>query len=164
LKGAIAAVLDGVTWQRCRAHFLRNLVATVPRHAQSMVASLVGTIFAQERPEDAWAQLERVVEQLERGKFTDAAGLLADAAPDILAYTAFPQDTWKKLWSNNPGSGSTANCAGEPTSSASSPTGPRSPAWAVSQQLILTRQGQVAERLTHAVDQLGHWPCHVLGH
>jgi len=102
LKGAIAAVLDGASWQRCRTHFMRNLLATVPRHAQPMVASLVRTIFAQERAEDAWAQLERVVAQLEQGKFTDAATLLADAAPDILAYTAFPKDTWKKVWSNNP--------------------------------------------------------------
>jgi putative transposase len=102
LKGAIGAVLDGASWQRCRTHFMRNLLASVPRHAQPMVASLVRTSFAQERAEDAWAQLERVVEQLERSKFTDAAGLLTDAAPDILADTAFPKDTWKKVWSNNP--------------------------------------------------------------
>lgn len=102
LKGAIAAVLDGASWQRCRTHFRRNLLATVPRHAQPMVASLVRTIFAQERAEDTWAQLERVVEQLERGKFIDAAALLAGAAHDILAYTAFPKDAWKKVWSNNP--------------------------------------------------------------
>jgi putative transposase len=102
LKAAIAAVLDGASWQRCRTHFMRNLLVCVPRHAQPMVASLVRTIFAQERAEDAWAQLERVVAQLEQGKFTDAARLLADAAPDILAYTAFPKDTWKKVWSNNP--------------------------------------------------------------
>ncbi|MDQ3708513.1 MAG: transposase, partial [Actinomycetota bacterium] len=72
------------------------------RHAQPMVASLVRTIFAQERPQDAWAQLERVVEQLRDGKLTDAAGVLADAATDVLAYTGFPRDVWKKIWSNNP--------------------------------------------------------------
>jgi putative transposase len=102
LKDAIAAVLEGTSWQRCRTHFMRNLLATVPRHAQPMVASLVRTIFAQERPQDAWAQLERVVAQLQQGKFTDAARLLADAASDVLAYTAFPNDTWRSTWSNNP--------------------------------------------------------------
>ena len=102
LKDAVAAVLDGACWQRCRTHFMRNLLVKVPRHAQAMVASLVRTIFAQERPQDAWAQLERVVDQLHAGRFTDAAGLLERAAPDVLAYTAFPRDVWKKCWSNNP--------------------------------------------------------------
>jgi putative transposase len=102
LKDAVAAVLDGACWQRCRTHFMRNLLVKVPRHAQAMVASLVRTIFAQERPQDAWAQLERVVDQLHAGRFTDAAGLLEQAAPDVLAYTAFPRDVWKKCWSNNP--------------------------------------------------------------
>jgi putative transposase len=102
LTEAIAAVLEGACWQRCRTHFMRNLLATVPRHAQPMVASLVRTIFAQERPQDAWAQLERVTAQLQQGKFAAAAALLTDAAHDILAYTAFPKDTWKKIWSNNP--------------------------------------------------------------
>jgi putative transposase len=102
LKDAVAAVLDGAAWQRCRTHFMRNLLVKVPRHAQAMVASLVRTIFAQERPEDAWAQLERVVEQLGAGGFRDAAELLEQAATDVLAYTGFPRDVWKKAWSNNP--------------------------------------------------------------
>jgi putative transposase len=102
LKDAIAAVLDGAAWQRCRTHFMRNLLVRVPKHAQSMVASLVRTIFAQERPEDAWAQLDRVVGQLQAGGFDAAAELLADAGPDILAYTAFPHEVWRQIWSNNP--------------------------------------------------------------
>lgn len=102
LKDAIAAVLDGAAWQRCRTHFMRNLLVKVPRHAQPMVASLVRTIFAQERPEDAWAQLDRVVGQLQAGRFDAAAELLADAGPDILAYTAFPHALWRQIWSNNP--------------------------------------------------------------
>jgi len=68
----------------------------------SSVASLVRTIFAQERRQDAWAQLERVVDQLRDAKLSDAADLLDDDAPDVLAYTAFPRDVWKKTWSNNP--------------------------------------------------------------
>jgi putative transposase len=102
LVEAIGAVLDGAAWQRCRTHFMRNLLVKVPRHAQPMVASLVRTIFAQERAEDAWAQLERVVAQLQQGRFGDAAALLADAAGDILAYTAFPKACWRSVWSNNP--------------------------------------------------------------
>ena len=102
LKEAIGAVLDGAAWQRCRTHFMRNLLAKVPRHAQPMVASLVRTIFAQERPEDAWRQLAEVITKLEDAKLAEAAELLADAAPDVLAYTAFPKDVWNKIWSNNP--------------------------------------------------------------
>jgi transposase-like protein len=67
-----------------------------------MVASLVRTIFAQQRPEDAWAQLGRVVEQLRAGRFHDAADLLETAAADVLAYTAFPRGCWRQIWSHNP--------------------------------------------------------------
>jgi putative transposase len=125
LVEAIGAVLDGAAWQRCRTHFRRNLLVKVPRYAQPMVASLVRTIFAQERAEDAWAQLERVVAQLEQGRFGDAAALLADAAGDILAYTAFPKACWRSVWSNNPRSGSTARSAAGLMWSAASLTAPR---------------------------------------
>jgi transposase-like protein len=103
LKQAIGAVLEGAVWQRCRTHFVRNLLAKVPRHAQPMVASLVRTIFAQETAEDAWRHLGEVVDKLADAKLAEAAQLPADAAAaDVLAYTGFPKDTWRKIWSNNP--------------------------------------------------------------
>jgi putative transposase len=101
LKDAIAAVLDGAQWQRCRTHFTANLLDRIPRHDQPMVGTMVRTIFAQQRPGDAWDQLRRVVDQLSE-IYPDAAVMLEDAAPDILAYTAYPKDTWKRIWSNNP--------------------------------------------------------------
>ena len=102
---AISAVLDGAAWQRCRTHFMRNLLAKVPRHAQQLVASLVRTIFAQDRPEDAWAQHAHVVATLAEKGFADAARLLEEAATDLLASTALPRAVWPRVWSNNPKNG-----------------------------------------------------------
>jgi putative transposase len=100
--GLKAAALQGAVWQRCRTHFLRDLLASVPSSAQPMVALLVKTIFAQWRPPDVWAQLERVVTQLAAADLIDAAELLVEAAPDVLPYTGFPCEVWKKIWSTNP--------------------------------------------------------------
>jgi putative transposase len=101
LKAAIAAVLPGAAWQRCRVHFIRNLLSRVPKSAQDPVASLVRSIFAQPDQEAAWAQHARVVAQLEE-RFSNAAELLAEAGPDILAYAGFPKEHWRQVWSNNP--------------------------------------------------------------
>jgi transposase-like protein len=101
LKQAVAAVLTGASWQRCRTHFARNLLTRVPRAAQPLVATLVRSIFAQPSAEEVWAQHGRVVEQLE-DRFTEAAELLIAAADDLLAFAAFPSEHWRQIWSNNP--------------------------------------------------------------
>jgi putative transposase len=101
LVDAIASTLVGSTWQRCRTHYMRNLLTRVPKSAQSMVATLVRTIFEQPDAASVWAQHARVVEQLTE-RFPDAATHLADAATDVLAFTAFPKEHWRQIWSNNP--------------------------------------------------------------
>jgi putative transposase len=101
LKAAIAAELPGCTWQRCRTHFMRNLLSKVPKTAQGLVATLVRSIFAQPTSKEVWAQHERVCEELER-RFPQAAQILQEAAVDILAFTTFPQAVWRQIWSNNP--------------------------------------------------------------
>jgi transposase-like protein len=101
LVDAIASTLPGATWQRCRTHFLRNLLTQVPKSAGPFVATLVRSIFAQPDAPTTRAQHDRVIEQLAE-RFPGAAEMLADAGPDILAFTGFPQPHWRQIWSNNP--------------------------------------------------------------
>ena len=101
LKDAIAAVFAGASWQRCRTHFMTNLLSRVPKSAQPAVATLVRSIYQQPGAEEVWSQHARVVDQL-RGRFPEAAALLDDAGSEILAFTAFPQAHWRQIWSNNP--------------------------------------------------------------
>jgi transposase-like protein len=100
LVDAIAATLPGAAWQRCRTHAMRNLLTRVPKAAQSFVATMVRTIFAQPDADTVLEQHARIVEQL-AARFPEAAALLEEAAPDLLAFTAFPKEHWRQVWSNN---------------------------------------------------------------
>ena len=100
LVDAIAATLPGAAWQRCRTHAMRNLLTRVPKSAQGFVATMVRTIFAQPDAETVHEQYRRIVDQLET-RFPDAAALLEEAAPDLLAFTSCPKEHWRQLWSNN---------------------------------------------------------------
>lgn len=101
LKAAIASVFIGAAWQRCRVHFMRNVLSRVPKASAEMVAAAVRTIFAQPDADHVRSQLGEVVRMLE-DRFPDIATMLTDAAEDLLAFTAFPQAHWRKIWSTNP--------------------------------------------------------------
>jgi putative transposase len=102
LVDAIAATLPGASWQRCRTHYLRNLLTKVPKASGSMVATMVRTIFAQPSAKEVWAQHRRVVDHLHDVGLIDAAEHLDAAASEILAFTGFPKAHWRQIWSNNP--------------------------------------------------------------
>jgi len=79
---------------------MRNLLTRVPQAAQSFVATMVRSIFAQPDAETVHEQHRRIADQLET-RFPEAAALLEEAAADLLAFTGFPKEHWRQLWSNN---------------------------------------------------------------
>lgn len=101
LKAAIASVFIGAAWQRCRVHFMRNVLGKVPKASSEMVAAAIRTIFAQPDAPHVRAQAEEISRML-AAKFPDVATMLADATEDLLAFTGFPQAHWRKIWSTNP--------------------------------------------------------------
>ena len=101
LKKAIEAVMVGSAWQRCRVHFMRNVLARVKRNNTHMVIAAIQTIFAQPDATSVREQFDRIVGTLE-GQFPDVATMLTDAKEDLLAFSAFPESHWRKVWSSNP--------------------------------------------------------------
>jgi putative transposase len=101
LVNAIAATLPGAAWQRCRTHYLRNLLTKVPKTAQPWVATMVRTIFDQPDAGEVRAQFGRVVDTI-AAKYPSAATHLDEVREDLLAFTGFPHEIWRQIWSNNP--------------------------------------------------------------
>jgi transposase-like protein len=101
LKNAIAAVLVGAAWQRCRVHFMRNLLSRVPRGSQEMVAAAIRTIFAQPDAQAVQEQLDSIADKLGR-RFPAVEQMLREAQADICAFAPFPVDHWRRIWSTNP--------------------------------------------------------------
>ena len=100
LKAAVAQVLVGSTWQRCRVHFMRNALATVPKLAQQMVAATLRTIFAQPDMESAHETVERI-SRLFGKRYPKLVAVLQEAETDVLAYFNFPLEHRKQIWSTN---------------------------------------------------------------
>ncbi len=101
LREAISAVLAGTSWQRCRVHFMRNVLSRVPRSSQSMVSASIRTIFAQPDSASAHQQLKIVADNL-ANNFGAVTELLEETEDDLLSYTAFPIEHWPQLYSTNP--------------------------------------------------------------
>ena len=101
LKAAIAQVLQGASWQRCRVHFIRNALAYVPKAQAQMVAATIRTVFVQPDALSARETWRKVADAF-RKRYPKLAALMDEAEADVLAYLAFPQEHWRQIWSNNP--------------------------------------------------------------
>ncbi|WAJ26111.1 IS256 family transposase [Antarcticirhabdus aurantiaca] len=100
IKASVAKVMHA-TWQRCRVHFMRNVLAHAGRSGRRVVSAFIATAFAQDDADAAKAQWRRVADQL-RPKVPKLAALMDEAEPDVLAYMGFPAQHRVKLHSTNP--------------------------------------------------------------
>ena len=100
IKAAVSKVFSA-TWQRCRVHFMRNVLAYAGKNGRRVVAAFIATAFAQDDADAARAQWRRVADQL-RPKLPKLAAFLDAAETDVLAYMTFPSAHRVKLHSTNP--------------------------------------------------------------
>jgi transposase-like protein len=101
LVEAIAANLPGASWQRCRTHYAANLMSACPKSSWGWVKALLHSIYDQPDAEAVHAQYDRVLDAL-TDKLPDVAAHLDAARAELLAFTAFPKEIWRQVWSNNP--------------------------------------------------------------
>jgi putative transposase len=101
LMNAIDATMTGAAWQRCRVHFIRNVLARIPKGQADMVAAAIRTIFAQPTGPMVRDQVETVALMLEP-QLPAVATMLRDAKEEITAFADFPEPHWAKVWSTNP--------------------------------------------------------------
>jgi len=101
LVAAVGAVLQGAAWQRCRVHFMRNVLTKVPKADADMVATWIRTIFTMGTPKAVRAQLDHVADTLATSH-PRVAEMLREAKADLTAFSDFPLAHWRKIWSTNP--------------------------------------------------------------
>ena len=101
LVAAVTATLPGAAWQRCRTHYAANLMQVTPKSSWGWVKALLHSVYDQPDADAVHAQFDRIVDAL-ADKLPAVAAHLEDARADILAFTAYPKDLWRQIWSNNP--------------------------------------------------------------
>jgi transposase-like protein len=101
LVAAIGATLPGASWQRCRTHYAANLMAVTPKTSWPWVKTLLHSVYDQPDADSVHAQFDRLLDAVEQ-KLPKVAAHLDTARADVLAFTAFPKEVWRQVWSNNP--------------------------------------------------------------
>jgi putative transposase len=101
LVEAIGATVPGAAWQRCRTHYAANLMSATPKSSWPWVKTMLHSVYDQPDAASVHAQYDRLVEAV-TDKLPTVAAHLEAARADVLAFTAFPKELWRQIWSNNP--------------------------------------------------------------
>ena len=101
LVEAIGATLPGAAWQRCRTHYAANLMSATPKSQWGWVKAMLHSVYDQPDDKAVHAQFDKMLDAL-TDKLPAVAEHLDGARADILAFTEFPKELWRQIWSNNP--------------------------------------------------------------
>ena len=101
LVAAIGATLPGSSWQRCRTHYAANLMSATPKISWPWVKTMLHSVYDQVDADAVHAQFDRLLDAV-ADKLPAVADHLEAAREDLLAFTAFPKEVWRQIWSNNP--------------------------------------------------------------
>ena len=101
LVAAIGATLPGASWQRCRTHYAANLMSTCPKSSWPWVKTMLHSVYDQPDTDAVNAQFDRLLDAV-ADKLPAVADHLEAARADVLAFTSFPKEVWRQIWSNNP--------------------------------------------------------------
>ena len=101
LVDAVGATLPGAAWQRCRTDYAANLMGVTPKSSWGWVKALLHSVYDQPDAGSVHAQFDRILDAL-HGKLPAVAEHLEAARADLLAFTIFPREIWRQIWSNNP--------------------------------------------------------------
>ncbi len=101
LVAAIGATLPGTGWQRCRTHYAANLMSATPKSSWPWVRALLHSVYDQPDAASVQAQFDRILDAVGE-KLPAVAEHLDTARADVLAFTSFPKELWRQIWSNNP--------------------------------------------------------------
>ncbi|WP_088312862.1 IS256 family transposase [Kineosporia sp. R_H_3] len=101
LVAAIGASLPGAAWQRCRTHYAANLMSVTPKASWPWVKAMLHSVYDQPDTDAVHAQFDRLLDTV-ADKLPKVAEHLETARADILAFTGFPKEIWRQIWSNNP--------------------------------------------------------------
>src|SRR3954449_10807857 len=101
LVAAIGATLPGATWQRCRTHYAANLMSACPKSSWPAVKAMLHSVYDQPDAASEHAQYDKLLDTV-AAKLPEVAEHLDAARADVLAFTGFPRDLWRQVWSNNP--------------------------------------------------------------
>jgi transposase-like protein len=101
LVEAVAANLPGTTWQRCRTHYAANLMSVCPKSSWPAVKALLHSVYDQPDATSVHTQFDKLLDSVAE-RLPAVAEHLDAARADVLAFTAFPKELWRQIWSNNP--------------------------------------------------------------